>query len=453
MTYRPFRPLAAGALALLVLAAGCGDDPAASDPELELEAVAEPQTPAPPPPPSWIEEDVTVQRGQVITSILEAHGLDYSDALAVVNAAKDVHDLARIRLGETFIVRKDRDTGAFAGMVYPLDRYGERRLVVERSDDGGFLAAEDARPTVRVPVAVAGQVESSLWATGMAMGLSAENLVSLAGIFEWEIDFNTQIRPGDRFRMVIEAVDDAETGERLRLDTVLAAEYETASGKSFVGVRYEDAEEKVGYFDAEGNSSKKMFLKSPLKFSRVSSRFGSRYHPVLKKWRAHKGTDYAAGSGTPVRAIGRGVVEYKGSKGGYGRHVRIKHSGTHSSSYSHLSKYAVRSGQTVEQGEVIGYVGSSGLATGPHLHFEFYVGGKQVDFLRQQFPRSEPIDASERVAFEAVRDQVLPQLAAVAWPLAAVADATDTTEATDGGDTAEATETGDAAGPEASVAR
>ncbi len=415
---------------LLIASSACGDDPVvvATSPEV-VEPTPEPE----PPPPPFVEEDVEVKRGQVITTILEEHGLDYGDALAMVNAAKDVHDLARIRVGETFVVRKDRKDGSFFGLVYPLDRYGERRLIVGRNEQGDFVAEEDARPVNRVPVSLAGQVESSLWATGIGMGLSAANLVSLAGIFEWEIDFNTQIRPGDRFRMVVEAVEDAETGERLRLDTVLAAEYETAAGKSFVGVRYEDDEGKVGYFDTEGHSSKKMFLKSPLKFSRVSSRFGSRYHPVLKKWRAHKGTDYAAGSGTAIRAIGRGVVEYRGTKGGYGRHVRVKHNGTYSSSYSHLSKYKAKSGQVVEQGDVIGYVGSSGLATGPHLHFEFYVRGKQVDFLSQQFPRSEPIAESERVAFEAVRDAVLPTLSGAPWPVVAVADASEGDSSTSAG--------------------
>ncbi len=413
----------APALSLILLLSACGEEP---EPVVEpAPVVAEPATPAPPPPPPYVEEDVEVNRGQVITSILEDHGLDYAGALGVVNAAKDVHDLAKIRAGETFTVRKDRHDGTFFGLVYPLDRFGERRLVVTRKNEGGYDAAEEARAVVRTPVGVSGEVVSSLWETGMGMGLSAQNLVDLAGIFEWEIDFNTQIRPGDRFRMVIEAVEDAETGERLRLDTVLAAEYETAAGKSFVGIRYEDADEKVGYFDVEGNSSKKMFLKSPLKFSRVSSRFGNRYHPVLKKWRAHRGTDYAAGSGTPIRAIGRGVVTYRGTKGGYGRHVRVKHNGTYSSSYSHLSRYAVSSGAVVEQGEVIGYVGSSGLATGPHLHFEFYVRGKQVDFLRQQFPRSEPIAESERVAFEGVRDAVLPSLLDTGWPVSAVAEAPD----------------------------
>ncbi len=408
---------------LLLLLTGCGDAP---EPDTEddaapvVEVAPEPETPAPPP---WIEEDVAIRSGAVITSLLQDQGLDYSDALAVVQSAIEIHDLARIRAGESVTVRKDTNDGSFLGLVYPLDRFEERRLVVMRDEAGGFEALEEARAVTRVPTPVVGQVEGSLWATGMNMGLSAENLVHLAGIFEWEIDFNTQIRPGDRFRLMVEDIQDAETGEHLRFDSILAAEYETHTGTSFLGIRYEDKEEKVGYFNAEGLASRKMFLKSPLKFSRVSSKFGSRYHPVLKKWRAHKGTDYAAGSGTPVRAIGRGTVAFKGTKGGYGRHVRVKHGGKYASSYSHLSRYAVSSGQVVEQGEVIGYVGSSGLATGPHLHFEFYVNNGQVDFLRQQFPRSEPIDASERADFEAVRDTILPELEAIPWPAAAVADA------------------------------
>ena len=417
-----WRPLALLSMSVVALG-GCGDDPdvvADADAAPRVEVAPEPVTP---PPPQWIEEQVAIKSGVVITSLLQTHGLEYGDALAVVQSAVDIHDLAKIRAGETVTVRKDVSDGAFKGLVYPLDRFEERRLVVMRDDTGSFSASEEARAVTRVATPVVGQVEGSLWATGMGMGLSAENLVRLAGIFEWEIDFNTQIRPGDRFRMVVEDIQDAETGEHLRFDTILAAEYETHTGSSFLGIRYEDKEEKVGYFNAEGLASRKMFLKSPLKFSRVSSKFGKRYHPILKKWRAHKGTDYAAGSGTPVRAIGRGTIAYRGTKGGYGRHVRVRHNGKYASSYSHLSRYAVSSGEVVEQGEVIGYVGSSGLATGPHLHFEFYVNGGQVDFVRQQFPRSEPIANSERADFEAVRDEILPQLQAVPWPTPAVADA------------------------------
>ncbi len=396
-------------LALLV---GCDDDEV---PDLaEVEAAATP-TPTPVPTPTplpWVESDVTVKSGQVITSILQEQGLDYGEALTLVNAAADIHDLAKIRAGEALTVRSDRETGALIGVIYPLDRFGERRLVVERGE-AGWSASEEARETVAVSVPVAGIVNSSLWGACDKLGLSADTIMGLVGVFEWEIDFNTQIRKGDSFRMLVESVRDAATGEHLRHGRILGAEF-TSSGTTFQGFRFEDSEGKVGYFNAEGMSSKKMFLKSPLKFSRISSKFSrKRFHPILKKWRSHNGTDYAAGHGTPVRSIGRGTVSFSGTKGGYGSHVRVKHNGKYSSSYSHLSKRAVKNGQVVDQGQLIGYVGSSGLATGPHLHFEFYVDGKYSDFQRQSFPRTEPISSKEKPAFEAVRDALLPELQAV----------------------------------------
>jgi len=411
---------------LLLLIAGlgvgcsCADDPisetdteaAEADAAVVAELLAEPSAPEPPP---WVDTDVEVARGTTIARILQDEGLDYGDVLALVEASKEVHNLEKIRAGEVITVRKDAD-GAFVGLLYPLDRYGEERMVVLHDADGGFHANTVARDVERVPVAKAGVITSSLWATVTGMGLEWETAAALGGIFEWEIDFNSQVREGDAFRMIVEEVRDKATGELLRHDRVLAAEFLTAAGASFVGFRYEDSDGRVGYFNAEGMSSKKMFLKSPLKFSRVSSGFGRRFHPVLKKWRAHNGVDYAAPRGTPVRAIGRGTVSYSGTKGGYGKHVRVKHSGKYGSSYSHLSRISVRRGSVVEQGQVIGYVGSTGLATGPHLHFEFYVNGAYTNFLRQQFPRTEPISDGERPAFEALRDELAPKLAAIAVP-------------------------------------
>jgi murein DD-endopeptidase MepM/ murein hydrolase activator NlpD len=235
-------------------------------------------------------------------------------------------------------------------------------------------------------------------------------------VFEWEIDFNTGVRAGDSFSMVIEAILDADSGEHIRYGEVLAAEY-INSGTSFRGFRYVDSEGRLGYYNEAGLSTKKMFLKSPLKFSRISSGFSKRrYHPVLKRWRAHNGIDYAASRGTPVRAIGGGRVKFNGKKGGYGKHVRVRHNGTYSSSYSHLSRIAVRRGQVVSQGQVIGYVGSTGLATGPHLHFEFYVHGAYVNFRRQKFPRTDPIEKAERVAFDAAIAGLLPLLDGASAP-------------------------------------
>jgi murein DD-endopeptidase MepM/ murein hydrolase activator NlpD len=400
-------------MVLCVAGLGCGDEPEDVGPVAE--ATPEPTPEPTPPPPPWTVHEVTVRSGDTITKILQEQGLTYAEALALVGAAADIHDLAKIRAGNTFEVRKLKDDEAFAGLVYPLDRFGERRLIVERGASG-FVAQEAALATESVPVVVRGLVTSSLWGACEQVGLAADNIAEMAGIFEWQMDFNTMVRQGDAFRALIEEVRHPDTGKRLRYGKILAAEYRTR-GKTLQGFRFEDSEGRIGYFDADGMSAKRMFLKSPLKFSRISSGFSRRrYHPVLKKWRAHNGIDYAAGRGTPVRAIGAGVVTFSGTKGGYGKHVRVKHSKTYGSSYSHLNKRSVSNGQRVEQGQIIGTVGSTGLATGPHLHFEFYVNGKYTNFLAQTFPRTDPINDAERPAFEILRDERKPLLHSVEFP-------------------------------------
>lgn len=371
---------------------------------------AAPLPEAQPEPTPWTASEVTVGRGATIAKLLQDQGLEYSEALQLVEAARPIHNLERIRLGETLIIRRDQRTERVVGLVYPLDRYGEQKMVLRRGSGAEFVARREARTVRLVPKRLSGVVTESLWATREQLGLSAENIVALAGVFEWEVDFNTQVREGDTFRVVLDEVLDAESGERLRYGTIHAAEYVNA-GQIYRGIRYVDSEDKVGYFNEEGMSTKKMFLKSPLKFSRISSGFSrKRFHPVLKKWRAHNGVDYAAGRGTPVRAIGRGKVVYAGTKGGYGKHVRVRHNARYSSSYSHLSRIAVKRGQMVDQGQLVGKVGSTGLATGPHLHFEFYVNGGYTNFLAQKFPRTEPIADSERDAFNARLAQILPLL-------------------------------------------
>ena len=405
-----FRSLASVSLVVvLVCILGCRP----SEDLTEQDAVAEPAeppTPAPPPPPPWVEKQVSVERGSTIARILQDQGLEYSEALAVVDVASEIHDLAKIKIGEQLIVRVGREDESFHGIVYPLDRHGERRMLVERGAEGGFVVSELVLETETAPVALAAQVEGSLWATREKLGLSAANIVGLAAVFEWEIDFNTGVRAGDSFSIVIEAIRDAASGEHIRYGEVLAAEY-INSGTSFRGFRYVDSEGRLGYYNEAGLSTKKMFLKSPLKFSRISSGFSKRrYHPVLKRWRAHNGIDYAASRGTPVRSIGGGRVKFNGKKGGYGKHVRVRHNGKYSSSYSHLSRIAVRQGQVVTQGQVVGYVGSTGLATGPHLHFEFYVHGAYANFRRQKFSRTDPIEKAERVAFDAAVAGLLPLL-------------------------------------------
>jgi murein DD-endopeptidase MepM/ murein hydrolase activator NlpD len=402
------------ALVSLLAVLGCDGDDALG--ESLSEELAEPAPPAPPPPP-WIEKQVRVERGSTITGILQDQGLEYAEALAIVDAASDIHDLARIRIGEQLTMRIGREDGSFHGLIYPLDRHGERSLLVQRGAEAGFVASEQVLATEVVPVAVGGQVQGSLWATREKLGLSAANIVGLAAVFEWEIDFNSGVREGDSFSMVIEDVRAAGSGEHIRYGEVLAAEY-INSGVSFRGIRFIDSDGRMGYYNEAGLSTKKMFLKSPLKFSRISSGFSKRrYHPVLKRWRSHNGIDYAAGRGTPVRAIGSGRVKFTGRKGGYGKHVRVRHNSKYGSSYSHLSRIAVRRGQVLSQGQIVGYVGSTGLATGPHLHFEFYVHGRYANYRRQKFPRTDPIATAERADFDAQVARFSPLLEGVSAPV------------------------------------
>lgn len=419
MSTTPLPPLG---LLLIAAACSCPDEAAVGPDGGDLQGpdaatILEEPDPTPPPPP-WTDREVEVADGTTISRILQENGLSSSEVLALVEAGRPIHSLESIRAGEKITIRADRETGAFVALLYPLDRHGEQRLVVMRTADGTFLAKSAAKDLVRVPVDVSAVITSSLWDSVTGMGLSWDTAVALTSIFEWEIDFNSQVREGDVFKMVIEEVRDPATGVVLRHDRILAAEYVNA-GKSCVGIRWEGHDGTVGYFDRDGMSSRMMFLKSPLKFTRISSGFGRRYHPVLKQTRNHNGIDYAAPTGTPVRAIGRGVVTYAGTKGGHGKHVRIRHSDTYSSAYSHLSQIAVKKGQSVGQGDLIGKVGTTGLSTGPHLHFEFYVNGVFTNFLVQKFPRTEPISDAERPAFEALRDVLAPRLASIAMPGAA----------------------------------
>jgi murein DD-endopeptidase MepM/ murein hydrolase activator NlpD len=368
-----------------------------------------------PPAPLWIDEEVKVGKGDFIGTLLQSQGLSYSESLELVGSAKDIHDLEKIQRGDVFTFRRLVASSSFLGLSYPLDRHSERRLVVVRDDDGSFTASVDQKTFETKVVGHAGEINGSLWQTVTEMNLGWGTAANMAAIFEWELDFNTQVREGDTFRVLLEEHRDPATSKVVRYGKILAAEY-INSGTSFVGMRYEDSEGEIGFFNAEGMSSKKMFLKSPLKFSRVSSGFGRRFHPILKRWRNHNGTDYSAPRGTPIRSIGRGKISFSGTKGGYGKHVRVKHNGKHSSSYSHLSRIAVRRGTTVRQGDIVGYVGATGLATGPHLHFEFYVNGKYSDYRRQRFARTEPIAKSERAAFETLRDELLPKMRALPIP-------------------------------------
>ena len=260
---------------------------------------------------------------------------------------------------------------------------------------------------------VAGRIDSSLFATIAELGEHPQLAFDLSEIFAWDVDFNTEIQTGDAFRVAVEKL--SLDGRFVRYGRILAAQFERGE-RTLHAVRYEGSR-SAGYYDLDGTPLRKAFLRSPLRFTRISSRFThSRLHPVLKTRRPHLGIDYAAPRGTPVSASADGVVVFAGRQGGFGRLVRLRHANGYETLYGHLSRIDVRRGQRVAQGDRIGAVGSTGLATGPHLDYRMTLNGRYVDPLRIQVPPAEPIPADETAAFAQARARHLPLLGRPAGP-------------------------------------
>ncbi len=262
-------------------------------------------------------------------------------------------------------------------------------------------------------------VTSSLWSAATAVGFAPGQIVELAKIFEYDVDFNTELAEGARFRLVLDRLTDDEGNEHV--GEIRAATLDNA-GKQYVAIRHRSADGSVAWYGKDGTARRKSFLRSPIEFSRVSSGFTlGRYHPILHRMRAHKGVDLAAASGTPIRAVADGTVVRAGWAGGHGNHIELRHEGGYTTGYSHLSSIGVKAGAKVRQGDYIGKVGSTGMSTGPHLHYEFQVNGVHKDPMKAIVPIERPLDAAEKPAFFAQRDRVLPLLDAAVE--LAVADA------------------------------
>lgn len=321
------------------------------------------------------------------------------------------------------------------GDVFHLDyRAGESRpfrlrlvhdpaIVNELVWDGKrYVARKVPMPYVVEEMAAAVTVTSSLWGSATAVGFSPAQVMDLAKIFEYDVDFNTELLPRARFRLVLERLT-ADDGSQ-RVGDIRAAILDNG-GKQYVAIRYRAADGTTGWYAKDGTARRKAFLRSPLEFLQVTSSFSlGRYHPILHKMRAHKGVDLAAPTGTNIRAVADGVVTRAGWAGGHGNHVEIKHEGGFSTGYSHLSSIGVKVGEKVQQGRSIGRVGSTGQSTGPHLHYEFMVNGVHKDPMKTIVPVAQPLPDSEKAAFAAARDALLPRLeAATELTSGAVADA------------------------------
>jgi murein DD-endopeptidase MepM/ murein hydrolase activator NlpD len=346
------------------------------------------ETPPPRLPPDSAWRSKTIGHGETIESILAGAGVAAAEIERIQALDRPAHYLRRLYPGDNLNLSVD-DDGRLRALQY--DVFPSRRLQIARTD-GHFDVRMIERPLVKKPVQAHGMIKHSLFRAASNAGLDTPMILELAAIFDWDIDFSHDVQRGDTFSILYE--EHYREGEKIGQTPILAAEF-VNNGRTFRAVRYTASNGQPEYFTPEGDSMRKMFIRNPVRYSQVSSKFDpQRRHPVLSEVRAHTGVDYAAKTGTPIRAAGNGVVTQRGWNGGYGKTVVIEHNKNRSTLYAHMSRFSpgIRTGRKVRQGQTIGYVGQTGLTTGPHLHYEFRVDGEHVDPLTVEY---EPITIPE----------------------------------------------------------
>ncbi|MFA7438967.1 peptidoglycan DD-metalloendopeptidase family protein [Castellaniella sp.] len=409
---------------------------AASGLFLTAAALAVVQPPAPPPGP-LIEartsldlaiDDMLVQRhhtpyitstrirrGDTVVDVLRRLEIDEDGLLAFLTTDKNARSIYKLYPNRNVRAALD-DAGRLVWLRY-LHTPGMRTdggmdagwLEVRPDGAGGFTAQERTEPALAETRLAEGEINYSLFGAADAANIPDHITLEMVEILGSRIDFLTDLRKGDRFRIVYDAY--THDGAPVGAGRIRALEF-INKGKTYSAVWFENSEGQGGYYDFSGASLQGAFLRNAIKFTRISSRFGMRKHPIHKKWIGHKGVDYAAPSGTPIRATADGTVQFIGQQRGYGNVIILKNHGQYSTLYAHQSRFAkgLKKGAKVRQGEVIGYVGATGWATGPHLHYEFRIGDRPVDPLAVDLPVARTLDASEKKAFEATVAEYRPQM-------------------------------------------
>ena len=346
---------------------------------------------------------VQVQSGQTLGTLFEEMGVPAS-VMHQVLEMPSARALSRLRAGAEIAFDLGQ-AGELRGLRFERDEASRVELQVA---DGKIKEKIIERPLERRVMVASGEITSSLYAAGAKAGLSNAAINQMANAFSYDIDFTQDLRDGDRFQVVYEEL--WRDGERLRSGGVVAASF-VNRGKEYTALRYE-RNGKEEYFDLTGRPLKKSFMRMPIEFARISSRFNpNRRHPVLGTVRAHKGVDYAAGTGTPIMAAGEARVSFVGWQNGYGRTVVLDHGRGYTTLYGHMSRFGkYKTGQRVSQGTVIGYVGMTGLASGPHLHYEFRVNGVHRDPLTVTMPKPEPLTGTALAQFRAATAPAVAQL-------------------------------------------
>jgi murein DD-endopeptidase MepM/ murein hydrolase activator NlpD len=353
---------------------------------------------------SW--HTVTVKSGDSLAGIFARLDIPPVQLHELLEQGGAAGNLKRIYPGQTLRLMTSKDEGLLK-LSYQIDQLSS--LEISRDGKDFDISTTHLTPERR-EITTSGVIDSSLFVAAQKAGLADKMTMELAGIFAWDVDFALDIRKGDRFTVLYDEL--YLDGEDIGGGNILAAEF-VNQGKHYQAIRYTDVSGKTDYYSPDGKSMRKTFLRTPVEFSRISSRFSlGRKHPILNRIRAHKGVDYAAAYGTPIKATGNGKIVHRGKKGGYGNTIIIQHGSQYSTLYAHMSKYrgGLKVGSKVTQGETIGYIGSSGLATGPHLHYEFLVNGAHRDPLKVKLPGADPLNKKYLDDFHAKAESLLAQM-------------------------------------------
>jgi murein DD-endopeptidase MepM/ murein hydrolase activator NlpD len=349
---------------------------------------------------------VTVKSGDSLATIFNKLDISAQQLHALLEQGGAAHNLKKIHPGQKLRVLTDEKQG-LVKLSYPIDKLST--LEVSRNGEEFDISTSHRTPERR-EVSASATINSSLFLAANKAGMSDNITMELAGIFGWDIDFALDIRKGDSFTVLYEEI--YLDGEHIDNGEILAAEF-VNQGKRYQAVRYTDAGGRTDYYALNGESMRKTFLRTPVEFSRISSRFSTgRKHPILNKIRAHKGVDYAASTGTPIKSTANGKIIHIGKKGGYGNTIIVQHGTRYSTLYAHMSKYrgGLKNGSRVRQGQTIGYIGSSGLATGPHLHYELRVDGTHRDPLRVKLPGADPLNKKYMDDFSTRAETLMAQI-------------------------------------------
>lgn len=349
--------------------------------------------------PQW--QNFTVNKGDNLAKIFKRAGLTPQETYYVSSAGKDANQLLKMRPGQQLQLLIDND-GKLTSLAYSLS--ATETLNIDKQDEKTFTSSISSVQIDKRYNYAQGEIKSNFWNAAVSANLSQKHIMSLAGIFGWDIDFALELREGDTFNVVFE--EHFIDGDFVENGKIVAAEF-VNQGETFTAILHDDG----NYYTPEGRSMRKSFLRAPVNFKYISSSFKKRrFHPVQKRWKAHRGVDYAANKGTPVMAAGDGkVIRAKYDKYN-GHHVFIQHGEKYVTKYLHFTKRAVKRGQSVKQGQVIGYVGATGLASGPHLHYEFLVNGVHRNPRTVSLPKAQPIAKKEAAAFAKLAERRVTQL-------------------------------------------